>query len=105
MRVIRTTFFDKQVKDLRKKYKLLDEDLNDFFDNLNFYSYIELWDRVYKYGLKNSSVPTWKRWWFRIIIKIFWDKCLPLIIYSKSIKENVSDVDIIHAMEEVLKDL
>ncbi|MDP2104059.1 MAG: type II toxin-antitoxin system RelE/ParE family toxin, partial [Candidatus Gracilibacteria bacterium] len=61
--------------------------------------------QIFKYRIKNSSIPTGKRGGFRMIIKIHGDKILPILIYSKTIKENVSDNEIIHALEKIFQEL
>ena len=64
-----TVYTDFQVLELSKKYKNIFLDLNDFQNNLNQEPFSDLWWNIFKYRIKNSSIPTWKRWWFRIIIK------------------------------------
>ena len=105
MKIIKTNFFGSQVLDLLKKYKLLLDDLKFFEDNLDLEPFSDLWNNIFKYRIRNSSIPTWKRWWFRIIVKKYFDKIVPLIIYSKTIKENVSHKEIIIALEKVFEEL
>lgn len=40
-----------------------------------------------------------------MIVKIHGDKILPVLIYSKTIKENVTDNEIIHALEKIFQEL
>lgn len=105
MKIIKTDFFNSQVFELSKKYRLILEDLAYFEENFWFEPFSELWNNIYKYRIKNSSIPTWKRWWFRLIVKVFDWKILPLLIYSKTIKENVTDKEIIYALEQILIEL
>jgi len=105
MIVIRTKFFDNQVFSLEKKYTKVELDLEYFTLNLQLEPFSDLWSWFYKYRIKNSSVPTWKRWWFRLIIKKYNDKILPLFIYSKNMKDNISEKEIIYWLEQVLGEL
>lgn len=105
MKVIKTRFFNKQIKQLSKKYLKIEKDVLFFENNLNTEPFFDLWFGLYKYRIKNSSIPVWKRWGFRIIVKIYDDKVLPIFIYSKTQKENISEIEIIKWLEEVLKEL
>lgn len=105
MKIIKTKFFDLQVLELSKKYKLIENDLNNFEDNLDIEPFSDLGNNILKYRIKNSSIPTWKRGWFRIIVKKFQDKFLPFMIYSKTIKENVTEKEIINSLEKVFEEL
>lgn len=105
MKIIKTKFFDFQVSELSKKYKFIENDLLDFENNLESEPFSDLGNNIYKYRMKNSSIPTWKRGWFRIIAKKFQDKFLPIIIYSKTIKENVTEKEIINALEKIYAEL
>jgi len=105
MKFIKTKFFEKQINNLSKKYFKIKDDLSFFEDSINIEPFSNLWSWFFKYRISNSSIPVWKRWWFRIIIKVYWDKILPLLIYSKTVKENVTDIEIIKALEKVLEEL
>lgn len=105
MKIIRTNFFNNQVLNLSKKYNKIFDDLSNFESNFKNEPFSDLWNNILKFRLKNSSVPVWKRWWFRLIIKLFWNKILPILIYSKNSKENVFDNEIEFAFEKVLSEL
>ncbi len=105
MQIIRTSFFEKQVQYLYKKYPKIKRDIFNFEKNLEFEVFSNLGSWIFKYRVKNSSIPVWKRWRFRIILKIYNNKFLFLLIYSKTQKENVSNLEIINAYEEVIKKL
>ncbi len=106
MKIIKTKFFDKQIEKLEKNYPKIKSDLTFFEKNLLDESYFsELWHWIYKYRLKNSSIPVWKRGWFRIILKRFWYNFIFLLIYSKTLKENVDKKEINNALKQVLKEL
>lgn len=105
MKFIKTKFFHSQILELSKKYKFLINDLSYFENNINSEPFSDLWNNIFKYRIRNSSIPTWKRWWFRIIIKKHWNNILPIIIYSKTNKENVNDKEIINALKIIFEEL
>lgn len=92
--------FEKQLEKLSKSYKWIRKDFLDFQENFDLKSAKHLWKWIYKFRIKNSSIPTWKSWGFRIIIliRIEENKAMPFIIYSKTEKENVT-------FEEIIKEL
>lgn len=106
MNIIKTNYFLKQLNNLNKKFSKIQNDLNIFEASITNEPFSDLWNWVYKFRIKNSSIPVWKRWWFRLIV-LFLDEnnCIPLIIYTKNQIENISSSDIIKAKEEVLKEL
>ena len=106
MNIIKSKFFNWQFNKLKKKYPKIINDIDLFENNIDIEPYSDLWNDTYKFRVKNSSVPVWKRWWFRIII-FFIDKAniIPLYIYSKNEKENVSYNDIIKAKQTILDEL
>jgi hypothetical protein len=105
MNIIKTKYFQNQVNNLLKNFPKLEDDLQLFEESVSLEPFSSLWNNVYKFRLKNSSIPTWKRSGFRLIVLILKDTFIPLIIYSKNFKENVSDKEIIQAKEKVLEEL
>jgi len=105
MNILKTKYFQNQVNKLLKKFPKLKYDLQFFEKNISIEPFSNLWNNVYKFRLRNSSIPTWKRSWFRIIVLILKKIYIPIIIYSKNFKENVSDKDIIYAKEKILEEL
>lgn len=106
MNIIKTNYFLKQLNLLKKKFPNIKNDLDDFESSISKEAFSDLWNWVYKYRIKNSSIPVWKRSGFRLIV-LFLDKnnCIPLIIYSKNQIENVSSNLILKAKEKILKEL
>ena len=104
MKFIKTNFFNEQIEKLNKKYSKIEKDFLKFEENFEIEPFSDLWWNIFKYRIRNSSIPVWKRWWFRIIVKKYNDIVLPLIIYSKTTKENISDIEIINSLEKVLKE-
>lgn len=103
--VVNSIVFQKQVNKLLKKYINLEKDLKILDSNFEFESFSDLWNGFRKYRIKNSSIPTWKRWGFRIIVKFFWNKIIPIIIFSKTDIENVSKKYIVETFELIYNEL
>ncbi len=105
MKIIKTKFFYNQINDLSKNYPKIFLDNEYFVKNFDVNFWVKLGEWFYKFRVRNSSIPTWKSWWFRIILKIYDDKVLPILIYSKTKKENVTKIEIIQALKESLQEL
>lgn len=105
MKIIKTQFFQKQVEKLSKDYRKVQLDLDIFYNNLTQEPFSELWMWVKKFRIKNSSIPTWKSWGFRIIAKVYEDKFLPILVYSKTQKENVSSVEVLDWIKSISKEI
>lgn len=105
MKIVKTKFFISQVKKLSNKYLNINSDLDKFYEDISNTNFTDLWSWIYKYRIANSSIPTWKRWGFRLILKKYGDKFVPLLVYSKRSKDNVSDIEIIRSIEKVLSEL
>jgi len=103
--LINSKIFQKQLEALFKKYVKINKDLNLLDSNFEFESFSDLWNWFRKYRIKNSSIPTWKRWGFRVIVKIFWNKVIPIIIFSKREKENVSKKEFMETFELIYNEL
>lgn len=106
MNIIKTHYFLKQLENLKKKFPKIQNDLENFEISIDSEPFSDLWNGVFKFRMKNSSIPVWKRWWFRLIV-LFLDtqNALPLLMYSKNQIENISLSDIMSAKEEILKEL
>lgn len=105
MKFIETDVFMKQLSELSEKYNKVFDDYEDMKTSFNPNFSTSLWDWFYKERIKNSSIPTWKRWWFRFIVKVFEDKAVPLIIYSKSQKENITKEEIKNVMKQIIEEI
>jgi mRNA-degrading endonuclease RelE of RelBE toxin-antitoxin system len=99
--------FEKELKQLSKKYKKIKDDLRLFkkeiLNNPTLGTF--LGNDCYKVRVPNSSIPTGKSGGFRIItlVKIQNDKIVLLTIYSKTEKENISN-DELKSMLECLNE-
>lgn len=106
MNIIKTHYFLKQLESLNKKFPKIQNDLKNFEASIHTEPFSDLWNGVFKFRMKNSSIPVWKRGWFRIIVLFLDEKnVIPLFIYSKTQRENVLFCDILSAKEEILKEL
>lgn len=105
MRFIETKFFMNQLSLLSNKYPMIYDDYEDL--KIIFDPTFSTWlgDGCYKQRSKNSSIPTWTRWGFRFIIKVLGDKALPLLVYSKTMKQNVTSKEIKEAIKVSLDEL
>ena len=105
MKFINTDYFLNQKNSLEIRFPKITSDWDDFVENFSIQLWISLGEGIYKFRCKNSSIPTGKSGGFRIIVKAFENKVLPLIIYSKTDISNISKRQIITALQEVLEEL
>ncbi|MDP2090508.1 MAG: addiction module toxin RelE [Candidatus Gracilibacteria bacterium] len=96
--------FEKQLKNLSKKYKLILDDFENFQLNFNILEGKHLGKGIYKFRMKNSSIPVGKSGGFRIILflKVEENKVMPFIIYSKTDIEAININDIISELEKYI---
>ncbi len=98
--------FDRNVKNLKKKFKLIKQDILELVNILktNPFSGIELGSGLFKIRLKNSSIPTGKSGGFRVIYYVVIDERIILLkIYSKTQKENITDNEFNNLKERIKK--
>jgi mRNA-degrading endonuclease RelE of RelBE toxin-antitoxin system len=97
--------FDKNIKKLSKRYKLIKNDLFSLIELLrkNPHEGIRLFGSCYKIRLGNSSVPTGKSKGFRVITYCIDEEnnLYLLSIYSKSDQENLKEEDIIELLKNI----
>lgn len=97
--------FDKKIKKLSKRYRLIKEDLVSLIELLkkNPKEGIHLFGNCYKIRLANSSVPTGTSKGFRVITYYIDDEnsLYLLSIYSKSDQENIKDEDIVELLKSI----
>ena len=96
--------FNKDIKNLFKKYKQLPNDLKLLKEKLlnNPKSGIELGNSCYKIRLANSSIPTGKSGGFRIIYYYIdsQNNLYLMSMYSKNELENIDDKTILNILKE-----
>lgn len=105
MKFVETGYFLEQLTRLSHKYPQIYDDYKEFKKLFNPSFETDLGRNIFKARRKNSSIPVGKRWWLRIIVKVYHDKVLPILVYAKTIKSNVNDWDIYKWLEMVLKEL
>jgi len=97
--------FEKDVKQLAKRYKKIKQDLKLLKQQLLFNPTFgtSLGNDCYKIRIPNSSIPTGKSGGFRIItlVKIIDNKIILLTIYSKTEKENITKEELNSILEEL----
>jgi len=94
LKIIPTPEFQKSVKKLFKRYKLIAKDLVLLEKELNQNTHagIDLGNHCFKFRLPNSSVPTGKSGGFRVIYFLKTEEAIYLLaIYSKSDLESIDE--------------
>ena len=85
MRIIRSSYFESEYITLKKKFRKIEEDMVFFEKFCHPELGTFLGSHLYKFRLRNSSIPTGQRGGFRIIGLILDDETLLLLsIYSKT---------------------
>ena len=106
--IVSTGTFEKNVKKIAKKDKLLYKDLQDLLDLLTLKpnSGTYLGSNAYKIRIKNSSSNKGKSGGYRII-SYFWNEhTLGLLtIYSKSDRENIFENEIENLIKELAQSI
>jgi len=105
--IITTNTFNKNVKSLSKKDKLLYKDLQYLYNLLqeNPNSGTSLGNNAYKIRIKNSSSKKGKSSGYRVISYIYKNDIIGLLtIYSKSNKENIFESEIDNLIVELASD-
>ncbi len=106
MKCIKTPHFLKQLEEIEKKYRRVRRDIDDFCEEeVLDSSSVDLWGGFYKIRVKNSSIPTGKRGWFRIIAKLRNEILYPFLIYPKTEKENATIEEIEENYEKMIVQL
>ena len=68
MRCIETQYFRDQLKKLKHKYYLVEEDYKLFVQDFSMQESTHLGNDTYKCRWKNSSIPKGKSGWLRFIV-------------------------------------
>ena len=101
--IITTPQFNKSVKKLFKRYKLISKDLAILEKELedNIHSGISIGNGCFKIRVKNSSIPIGKSGGFRVIYFLRREEKIYLLeIYSKSDLENIEDKKLIEILSD-----
>ena len=90
--------FKKATKKLKKKYRHIDEDVNQFLKNIKTTDDlgVSLKDNIYKARIKNSDKTAGKSGGYRLLayIKLIDKELFLLYIYDKSELENINEKDL-----------
>ena len=104
--ILISAHFTKQLKDYLKKYRHLQKDLVKALENPESQNPIHLGKNVYKFRLKCRDIQRGKSKSFRVIFLIREESRLiiPLAIYFKGDKEDVSDLELnVHLASTILE--
>lgn len=107
MKIVRTSYFEAQIVRYTKLFTKTEKDINSFFENIDRIQWQFLGGGLYKFRIKNSSIPTGKRDGYRIIVYINHTEntILPIVIYAKSHISNLTKDDISTHFEKTLQAL
>lgn len=107
MIIRKTPFFQKQLKRLAKTYAHVSDDCQEALDAFQPERCFDLGAGLFKIRVKNSDIPCGKSGGYRIIafFQVTKHVLVPLIVYSKRDRENVTEQEIEHALETVLHEL
>ena len=105
MKFIETKFFISQLNKLKIRYNHILSDYEEFKLDFDPLFATHLWNGIYKVRCKISSIPIGKSGGFRFIVKVSGEIVFLLLVYAKSIKENVTSEEIISDLESVKKEL
>ena len=97
MKIKATSFFKKNIKNLKKRFPNILKDINELIDELEKEPTlgISLGNNRYKIRLKNSDLNKGKSASYRVITYLEIDEHLLLLtIYSKNSQENIWDKEI-----------
>ncbi len=100
-------YFIGQLKPLTKKYRHLKNDLISVLENFNKETSIDLGNSLYKIRIKSSDIRKGKNKSFRLIIFVWQDKntLVPIVIYFKGDKENISKKELIYHVSIILNEI
>jgi len=97
--------FERELKRLAKKYKMIARDLAVFKEEIleNPTLGTSLGNNCYKIRIPNSSIPTGKSGGFRAItlVRVEQERIILLTIYSKTEKENISEDELRAILQEI----
>jgi hypothetical protein len=103
----KTPFFQKQIKRLAKTYAHVSDDCQEALDAFQPERCFDLGAGLFKIRVKNSDIPCGKSGGYRIIafFQATTRVLVPLIMYSKRDRENVTEQEIEQALASVLQEL
>jgi hypothetical protein len=107
MQIIRTVYFQEQIEKQLKNFPKIENDVSIFLNNIDHNQWQFLGAGLYKFRIKNSSIPTGKRDGYRIIVYINHQEniLLPIILYSKSHTANLAKDELYKHFQKSLQSL
>lgn len=107
MKIFFSKYFKNQLKKLKKKFPKIKEDLLDKLNNLNIEEEIHIGRSIFKIRIKSSDLNKGKSGGFRSYIYLYRRKDLlvPLCIYHKSQKENISENELRYYFDRAIEEL
>lgn len=97
-KVDKTDLFKKLVKKLLKRYKNIENDIDDFLDNVSAVEHLgnSLGKNLYKARIKNSDIKKGKSGGYRLIsyLQIKENTLTLIYIYSKSDVDNINEKEL-----------
>lgn len=105
--VIILSCFRKQLKNYAKKYRCLKNEIISVLENFNKRQTICLGNNLYKIRLKTKDIPKGKNKSFRLIILIVEVEkfIVPIVLYFKGDRANMSKKEINNQLETILNEL
>ena len=99
--------FISQLKPLIKKYRHLKDDLGFCLKSFNKETSIPLGNNLYKIRIKNSDIKKGRSKSFRLILFIWHTQktLVPIVIYFKGDKENISKRELIYHTSIILNEI
>jgi hypothetical protein len=99
--------FNKQFKRLLRKFRNLDNDLDDLMKDFDIKNAQFLGKKLYKIRLKPSDVPRGRNKSLRVIVFIVkWGELVaPIAIFAKKDKDNLSWKEIVRHFNIILEEL
>ncbi|OGJ52382.1 hypothetical protein A2335_03630 [Candidatus Peregrinibacteria bacterium RIFOXYB2_FULL_32_7] len=107
MQIFFSKNFKQQLKKLKKKFPNIKNDLLEKLSWLNFENEIYIGKSIYTIRIKSSDQNKGKSGGFRVYIYFYIRKNLlvPLCIYSKSDKENISENELQYYFDQTIEEM
>ncbi len=105
--IIISPCFRKQLKNYAKKYRCLKNEVIFALENFDKQSSVHVGNNIYKIRIKTKDIPKGKSKSFRLIILIIEIEkfIVPIALYFKGDRENISKKEINNTMEMILFEL
>ena len=107
MKYLLTEHFKKQIRQLEKRFHNVKNDLQKSLAGLNVEDEVSIGKSIYKVRIKSSDLKTGKSGGFRSYIYLFRknELLVPLCIYFKGDKENISSEELQYHFDESNREL